>query len=75
MNHCRTTILNIIARHSTLGAEVKDGHIMYVHGSEEEFEDMIRDIEEELDCVLVPSQDIGEMTVEKFVDWVLASMP
>jgi hypothetical protein len=77
----RKKILHIISRNSNypaLGAvSIQESHLMYTHGSEEEFDVMTSDIETEFDITLSPSTDknTGDMTVKEFVDEVMSKMP
>ncbi|WP_088834394.1 hypothetical protein [Paenibacillus tyrfis] len=66
-------LITIINRHATSGLPVKATDIMYVHGTQEDFEDMIRQVEEEINFIISfpPNVDIGELTVNQFIGHIL----
>ncbi|QHW35807.1 hypothetical protein GZH47_33485 (plasmid) [Paenibacillus rhizovicinus] len=76
MSSKRNRILTIITQgclDPITALDVKTDNIMYVYGGRSEFDDMLSEIEDffDVDVSLPEDEDIGEMTVQKFVDTVL----
>lgn len=71
-------VIEVINRHRNDGElhwgkkpQIKMDDILYTYGSRDEFRQMIADLEQEYD-ITFEDEDIGEMTVQAFVDLVVS---